>query len=385
MTNLEDKEKWRRLKFRDPDKVKGLVKSLHRACEAAGPVTIMHVCGTHEQSIARFGLRSLFPRSLDVIMGPGCPTCVTDMPEVDEAVVLGRAGVIIATFGDIYRVPGSIQSLSEAKAAGADIRIVYSPWDALRLARQTERDIVFFATGFETTAVATAAVIKSEPPKNFSVLSAHKYIPPVMEIIAEMPDTRVQGFLAAGHAATITGWKIFERFVERHQIPVVVAGFEPMDILAALLQLIKLVQKGTPRVINAYPRCVTPEGNRVAQQLLWDVFEPVGGVWRGIAHIPNGNLRIRSSYSQFDARSRYDIDLSEYLRNAPVRLTSECICGDIMAGIASPLDCRLYGKECTPQNPVGACMVSSEGTCKIWYEYGGHILVEPSDTPASTS
>ncbi len=377
MKPRSDVHPWQRLEFRDPEKVQALRATLHRLCrDLAEPISVMHVCGTHEQSIARFGLRSLLPRNLNVIMGPGCPVCVTDMPEVDEAVVLARQGITIATFGDMYRVPGSVQSLAEAKAAGADIRIVYSPWDALRLARTLDRDVVFFATGFETTAVATAAVILSDPPSNFSVLSAHKYIPPVMEIIAEMPDTRVQGFLAAGHAATITGWKIFERFVQRHQIPVVVGGFEPLDILAALVQLVELIRAGTPRVVNAYPRCVTPEGNLQAQRLLWEVFEPVGGTWRGIAHIPNGNLRIRDRYRMYDARYRYDIDLDELLREAPPRLIYECICGDIMAGIASPYDCRLFGKECTPQNPVGACMVSSEGTCKIWYEYGGHIIID---------
>ena len=377
MNTRSDIHPWQRLEFRDPDKVRALRATLHRLCaDLAEPISVMHVCGTHEQSIARFGLRSLLPRNLNVIMGPGCPVCVTDMPEVDEAIVLARQGITIATFGDMYRVPGSVQSLAEAKAAGADVRIVYSPWDALRLARKLDRDVVFFATGFETTAVATAAVILSDPPPNFSVLSAHKYIPPVMEIIAEMPDTRVQGFLAAGHAATITGWKIFERFVERHRIPVVVGGFEPLDILAALVRLVELIRAGTPRVVNAYPRCVTPEGNLQAQRLLWEVFEPVGGTWRGIAHIPNGNLRIRDKYRSYDARYRYDIDLDELLREAPPRLIYECICGDIMAGIASPYDCRLFGKECTPQNPVGACMVSSEGTCRIWYEYGGHVLID---------
>jgi hydrogenase expression/formation protein HypD len=377
MDAIRDESPWKRLEFRDPERAQVLCQTLRRVCDQVErPVSVMHVCGTHEQSIARFGLRSLLPPNLNVFMGPGCPVCVTDMPEVDEAVALALRGVTVATFGDMFRVPGSVLSLAEAKAQGADVRVVYSPWDALRLAQSTDREVVFFATGFETTAVATAAVILSHPPPNFSVLSAHKYIPPVMEIIAEMPDTRVQGFLAAGHAATITGWKIFERFVERHRIPVVVGGFEPLDILAALVRLVELIRDGDLRVVNAYPRCVTPEGNRQAQRLLWEVFETVGGTWRGIAHIPNGNLRIRAKYAGVDARRRYDIDVSDLLKGAPPRLTQECICGDIMAGIASPYDCRLFGKECTPQNPVGACMVSSEGTCKIWYEYGGHVVVE---------
>jgi hydrogenase expression/formation protein HypD len=193
-----------------------------------------------------------------------------------------------------------------------------------------------------------------------------------MEIVAEMPETRVEGFLAAGHAATITGWGIFEPFVERHRLPVVVAGFEPLDILAGLVSLAEIIREKMPRVVNAYPRCVTKDGNRAAQEKLWNVFRPVGGRWRGIAHVPNGNLRLKDEWARFDARKRFDIDLSSLWDEAPATLSQECICGDIMAGISSPADCRLFGKECHPEKPVGACMVSSEGTCKIWHQYGGH-------------
>ena len=224
----------------------------------------------------------------------------------------------------------------------------------------------------EISAVATAAVIVSDPPPNFSVLSAHKYIPPVMEIVAEMPATRVEGFLAAGHAATITGSALFEPFVERHGIPVVVAGFEPLDVLAGLLKLVELVRDGEPQVVNMYPRCVTPEGNRNAQEQLWRVFRTVGGRWRGIAHVPNGNLRLRDEFAHVDTRKRFKIDVQRLWTDAPSALTQVCICGDIMAGIASPDDCDLFEKECTPDAPVGACMVSNEGTCKIWHQYGGH-------------
>ena len=365
-----------RLEFRDPHRARTLTRLLGALCREIGrPVSVMHVCGTHEQSIARFGLRSLLPKELTVLMGPGCPVCVTDMPEVDEAVALARQGLVVATFGDMFRVPGTVFSLAEAKAEGADVRVIYSPFEALKLAQGTEKQVVFFATGFETTAVATAALVLAHPPENLSILSAHKYIPPVMEIVAEMPQTHVQGFLAAGHAATITGWRIFERFVARHHIPVVTAGFEPLDILAALSELVRLIRAGEERVINAYPRCVTPDGNRQAQKLLWEAFETEGGNWRGIAHVPNGNLRLRRKYAWADARCRFDIDLSSLLDEAPPRLTQECICGNIMAGIASPYDCRLFAKECTPHNPVGACMVSNEGNCKIWHEYGGHVVV----------
>jgi hydrogenase expression/formation protein HypD len=380
------------LKFRDPARAKELRDALDRVTAAVGraPVSIMHVCGSHEQAIAKFGLRASFPKGLDVIMGPGCPVCITDLPEVDEAVVLASSGVRVATYGDMLRVPGTVESLGDAKAKGATVDVVYSVAQAVELARRSDEDVVFFASGFETTAVATAAVLLAEPPPNFSVLSAHKYIPPVMEIVAEMPETRIEGFLAAGHAATITGWGVFERFVERHGIPVVVAGFEPLDILAGLVQLVELIRDETPRVVNAYPRCVTREGNRPAQEMLWKVFRPVGGRWRGIAHVPNGNLRLRDEWARFDARKRFEIDLTRFWDYAPAALTQECICGDIMAGISSPSNCRLFGKECLPESPVGACMVSSEGTCKIWHQYGGHpdlsdLSADPRPGPKEVS
>ena len=361
-------------KFRDPDKARALSATLLRLTREIdrSTISVMHVCGSHEQAIARFGLRAAFPRALNVIMGPGCPVCITDAPEVDEGVVLARQGVRIATYGDMVRVPGTAMSLADTQAEGAKIDVVYSVSQAVELAKKTDEEVVFFATGFETTAVATAAAILAGPPKNFSVLSAHKYIPPVMEIVAEMPGTRVEGFLAAGHAATITGWGIFEQFVERHGIPVVVAGFEPLDILAGLVKLLELIRDGRPAVANMYPRCVTREGNVRAQEQLFKVFRPVGGRWRGIAHVPNGNLRLRDEFASIDARQRFHIDLTSLWDFAPAALVQRCICGDIMAGISSPNDCALFAKECVPERPVGACMVSNEGTCKIWHEYGGH-------------
>lgn len=360
------------LKFRDPAMAKKLAATLAQLMEEIGrPVSVMHVCGSHEQAIAKFGLRSLFPKSLNVIMGPGCPVCVTDTPEVDEGVVLAEQGVHVATYGDMLKVPGTVKSLADTQAAGANIHIVYSPSQAVEIARTMKEEFVFFATGFETTAVATAAVLVDNPPPNFSILSAHKYIPPVMEIVAEMPESKIEGFLAAGHAATITGSAVFEPFVERHKIPVVVAGFEPLDILAGLVDLLLLVRDRTPKVVNAFPRCVTSEGNLPAQKLLWDVFRPIGGRWRGIAHIPNGNLRLRDGYAHLDARKRFTIDISQLWDFAPSHLSRQCICGDIMAGIRNPVDCKLFNKECVPENPIGACMVSNEGTCKIWHLYGG--------------
>lgn len=362
-----------RLHFRDPARARALAAALARVTREIGrePVAVMHVCGSHEQAIARFGLRAVFPPGLDVIMGPGCPVCITDVPEVDEAIALARQGVHIATYGDMVRVPGTSRSLSDAQAEGAHIHVVYSVQQAVELARATSGELVFFATGFETTAVTTAAVVLGGVPRNFSVLSAHKYIPPVMEIVAEMPETRVEGFLAAGHAAAITGWGIFEDFVERHRTPVVVAGFEPLDILAGLVRLLELVRDRQPRVVNMFPRCVTRDGNLRAQQQLWKVFRPIGGRWRGIAHVPNGNLRLRDEWAPVDARRRFRIDLAALWDQAPSSLAHQCLCGDIMAGISSPAQCSLFGNACVPESPVGACMVSSEGTCRIWHEYGG--------------
>jgi hydrogenase expression/formation protein HypD len=364
----------RELKFRDPRQAQALNQRLAALTAAIGrdPVAVMHVCGSHEQAIARYGLRAGFPPALEVIMGPGCPVCITDVPEVDEAVALALDGVRIATYGDMLRVPGTARSLADARAEGAEVDVVYSVDQAVALARASAQPLVFFATGFETTAVATAAALIAGPPANFSVLSAHKYIPPVMEIVAEMPGTRVEGFLAAGHAATITGYGVFEPFVAEHRRPVVVAGFEPLDILAGLVRLLELIRDGRREVANMFPRCVTREGNRVAQAQLWRVFVPTGGRWRGIAHVPSGNLRLRDEFGHADARRRFRIDPARLWRDAPKTLLGQCICGDIMAGSKSPRDCALFGKACVPEHPVGACMVSSEGTCRIWQQYGGH-------------
>jgi hydrogenase expression/formation protein HypD len=370
MAIADDERAARELKFRDPVRGARLAAALARVTAAIGraPVTVMHVCGSHEQAIARFGLRAALPPGLHVIMGPGCPVCVTDRPEVDEALALARQGVRIATYGDMLRVPGTSRSLADAKAEGARVDVVYSVTQAVELARASADPLVFFATGFETTAVATAAVVLSDPPPNFFVLSAHKYIPPAMAVVADVPGTRIEAFLAAGHAATITGCAVFEPFVARYRRPVVVAGFEPLDILAALVRAVELVGDKLARVENLYPRCVTRDGNRRALAQLWRVFEPADGRWRGIADVPGGNLRLRAAWRRLDARHQFDVTTPR--DGAPSAYESRCICGAIMTGISSPTDCTLFGRECVPASPVGACMVSSEGACRIWHEYG---------------
>ncbi|MDR5657575.1 hydrogenase formation protein HypD [Halodesulfurarchaeum sp. HSR-GB] len=359
------------LQFRDPEQAEQLADRLETLmADIDEPVSLMHVCGSHEQAIAKFGLRSLLPDGLSVRMGPGCPVCVTNMPEVDEAVAIAEQGATVATYGDMFRVPGTKKSLADARADGASVEVVYSASEAVELAAANpEAEVVFFATGFETTAAPTAAILDADPPSNFSVLSAHKYVPPAMEVVAEMPDVDIDGFLAAGHAATITGYGLFEPFVETYELPIVVGGFEPIDVLLAIERLLEYVRDGKAGLENAYPRCVSKAGNEQALETMWDVFEKTSGEWRGIAEIPGANLVLRDAYAEYDARRRFDV---EPLDGGPDPLTEQCICGDIMAGKADPDECDLFGEECTPSNPVGACMVSSEGTCKIWDEYGGH-------------
>ena len=362
------------LKFRDPRRARALSEAIHREVKAIGraPIPLMHVCGSHEQAIARFGLRAVLPRELEVIMGPGCPVCITDTPEVDEAVALAAEGKVVCTYGDMLRLPGTSRSLADAQAEGGRVEVVYSVAQAVEIAgRNPDAEVVFFASGFETTAVATAAVVLAGLPPNLSVLSAHKYVPAAMEVVAEMEETNIQGFIAAGHAATITGWGIFEPFARRTGTPVVVAGFEPLDVLAAILKAVELIRAGKAEVANCYPRCVTREGNRPAQEKLWKVFDVADGVWRGIAAVPRGNLELKEAWAHLNARRRFHIDIARVGGSEKNLLAEKCLCGLIMSGLKTPRDCELFGKECRPESPVGACMVSSEGACKIWHLYGG--------------
>jgi hydrogenase expression/formation protein HypD len=359
------------LEFRDVARGRALQERLDGLLAGAGrPVTVMHVCGSHEQAIARFGLRARFPRDLRVQMGPGCPVCVTDTVEIDACVALARRGLRVLTYGDMLRVPGGEMSLEDARAAGARVDVIYAATQAADIARDSAEPVVFFATGFETTAVATAAVLLRDPPPNLFVLSAHKWVPAAMEVVASSPDTAIEGYLAAGHAATITGFGLFERFAREHGTPVVVAGFEPLDILSGLVLLVEQVLAGKAEVVNAFPRCVTRDGNRRALDVLFRVFHLRDGDWRGIARVGGGELRLRPELAGHDATVRFARELDLAPPVTPRADASACRCGDIMTGRSQPSDCVLFGAACRPDAPVGACMISTEGICRIWHEHG---------------
>jgi len=352
------------LRFRDP-KLARMVASQIRSLVPPYGVKFCHVCGTHEDTITRYGLRALLPENLDVTAGPGCPVCVVPSSEIDEAISLTQNGKVIATFGDMFRVPGSSSSLQEAKASGGDVRIVYSVGDAVKMAREEpSKDFVFFAIGFETTAPATAVEILKEPPENLSFLISHRLIPPVMELLLGVGDLRIDGFIAPGHVSTIIGMKPYQIFPTAYRMPTVIAGFEPLDVLFALYMLLKQISRGEARLENEYTRSVTWEGNAKAQGLIQRVFEVAGGHWRGIGRVPLSTLKLKEEFSKYDARKKYDI------KTGPSKdILPGCNCHLVLIGRIKPPECKLYRNICTPSSPYGPCMVSSEGTCRIWYKH----------------
>ncbi|MCX6269469.1 MAG: hydrogenase formation protein HypD [Bacteroidetes bacterium] len=330
-------------------------------------ITLMEVCGGHTMAIHRFGLHALLPSNIHLLSGPGCPVCVSSQHFIDTAIAYSQLpDAIITTYGDLIRVPGSTGSLEKEKANGRDIRIIYSVLDALEIAKNNpERPLFFPGIGFETTAPATAAAImeaKKEKIANFFVLSAHKVMPPVMEALVK-EGVKIDGFIAPGHVSAITGTEIYHDLATIYGLGVVVAGFEPADMMQAILMLVVQLEEETPKVEIQYKRIVHPEGNRIARELLSKVFELKDDNWRGLGIIRNSGLKIREDYSDFDAEKRYPITIPE--PNEP----KGCICGSILKGLKSPGQCPLFGKTCTPSDPVGACMVSGEGTCATYYKY----------------
>jgi hydrogenase expression/formation protein HypD len=352
--------------YRDPELARRLID---RICHIRSkPVRLMEVCGTHTVSIFRSGVRSVLPVDISLVSGPGCPVCVTDQSDIDAFIAISRMhGVIVATFGDLIRVPGTESSLEAERAGGRDIRMVYSPMDALDIARaHPDKRVVFLGVGFETTAPTIAATMMTAMASqlsNYLVYSAHKTVPPALDALVNAPDVQIDGFILPGHVSVMIGSDAYLFLKTVHHMPSVIAGFEPADILQAVYLLVSQIHAGMPELDNAYPRAVTSTGNPKAISIMNAVFEPVDAAWRGIGTIPRSGLKIREEYAVMDAARQLDIRVPE-----PVIVTG-CACGDILKGIKTPPECALYKKRCTPVNPVGPCMVSSEGTCAAYYRY----------------
>ncbi len=354
--------------FRRSELARGLISQIHRRSKTQA--RFMEFCGGHTVTIFRYGIRQVLPSTIDMVSGPGCPICVTANADLDKAIALAQIqGVIIATFGDMLKVPGSYSSLQEVKANGADVRIVYSTMDALKIAEQdSNKSVVFLGIGFETTAPTIAASVlqaEEKETRNYYVLSLHKLCPPVIQAILDSGEVKLDGLICPGHVSAIIGSHPWEFIARDYGIPCVVSGFEPLDILQCVDMLVAQVENSESKVEIAYRRGVRPEGNQQALKLMEQVFEPCPAQWRGIGEVPNSGLKLREEYQRFDAELAFDID------PGPTYEPKGCICGDILRGVKTPADCRLFGKACTPQYPVGPCMVSSEGSCSAYYLYGG--------------
>lgn len=354
--------------FRDPAAARALAARIATARDGP-PARLMEVCGTHTMAIARNGIRQLLSGRVTLVSGPGCPVCVTPAGYLDAAIALGsEPSVVLATFGDMLRVPGTRTSLEQERGRGQDVRIVYSPLDAVALAEgEPDREVVFLGVGFETTAPAIAGAIETAARKtlrNFSVLSSVRTIPAAMDALASDPETGVEGFLCPAHVSAIIGADAYRMIAGRHRIPCVVAGFEPLDILLGIYMLLRQLAVGEAKVENEYSRVATPEGNRKALDLVYRVFTTSDAAWRGIGVLPGTGLSVAGPYSAYDAQKKFG------LGDFPAEEAGPCRCGDVLKGKIVPIDCPLFGTGCTPEDPVGPCMVSSEGTCAAYYKYG---------------
>ena len=359
--------------FRDGTIARRLADEIHQV--VTRPWAIMEVCGGQTHSIMRNGIDQLLPSTVELIHGPGCPVCVTPLEMIDRALAIAaHPGVIFTSFGDMLRVPGSDRDLFRVKSEGGDVRIVYSPLDAVELARQhPDKQVVFFGIGFETTAPANAMAVhlaRREGLRNFSMLVSHVLVPPAIDAIMRAPNNRVQAFLAAGHVCSVMGTWQYPPLAAQHQVPIVVTGFEPLDVLEGIRRAVRHLEAGEFIVDNAYERVVTVEGNRPAQALLDEVFEVTDRAWRGIGTIPQSGWRLREAYRDFDAESRFDV--------AGIQTFESPLCqaGDVLRGVIKPSACPAFGKACTPRTPLGATMVSSEGACAAYYNYGRFATLE---------
>jgi hydrogenase expression/formation protein HypD len=352
--------------FGDPDLAQALLEDIARI--VTRPWAIMEVCGGQTHTIIRNGIDQLLPSEITLIHGPGCPVCVTPLETIDRALeIASRPDVIFCSFGDMLRVPGSGRDLFRVKSEGGDVRIVYSPLDAVRLAQDNpEKQVVFFGIGFETTAPANAMTVRMARDlglTNFSLLVSHVLVPPAMTALLESPNRRVQGFLAAGHVCTVMGMSQYEPLVERYHVPIVVTGFEPLDVLEGIRRVLTQLEEGRAELENAYPRAVSAEGNLTAQAMVSEVFEVTDRAWRGIGTIPASGWRLAPAYADFDAETRFDV----------TGITTEesglCRSGEVLQGLIKPVECEAFGVECTPRSPLGAPMVSSEGACAAYYQF----------------
>lgn len=365
--------------YRDADKAKRLAEEISRI--VTRPWSIMEVCGGQTHSIIRNGIDQILPPEIEMIHGPGCPVCVTPLEVIDKALAIAkRPEVIFCSFGDMLRVPGSHDDLFKVKGGGADVRVVYSPLDAVKIARNhPDREVVFLAIGFETTAPANAMAVKlakEQGIKNFSALVSHVLVPPAIEAIMNSPGNRVNGFLAAGHVCCVTGYSQYPALCERYKIPIVVTGFEPLDLLEGIRRTVLQLEQGVAHVENAYPRVVTEQGNALAQQIIDEVFEVTDRGWRGIGVIPFSGWRLNENYRDFDAEYRFTV--------SGIRTSESPLCraGDVLKGAIKPNECEAFGKECTPRTPLGATMVSSEGACAAYYNYGRFVQLDTSQLSA---
>lgn len=353
--------------YRDKSIVQALAKKIRQVSKKE--IVLMEVCGGHTMSIQKFGIPSLLPENIKLVSGPGCPVCVSSRNFIDHAIELSKIQyTIITTFGDLIRVPGSYSSLEKEKANGADIRIVYSPLTAVQLAKENpKKNIVFLGIGFETTAPTSAAAVfnaSTEKIENFFLLSSHKIMPPAMAALID-EGVKINGYICPGHVTTITGISIYEPIVEKYKLGCVVCGFEPVDIMQTILMLVEQYENNKPAVEIQYTRVVKPEGNIKAQKLMNEVYEFRADWWRGLGEIPGSGLRPNEKYAKHDAERMFDIEVPE-----PIE-PKGCICGEILKGLKSPKECKLFRKVCSPDDPVGACMVSSEGACAAFYKYNG--------------
>ncbi|MFE6867546.1 hydrogenase formation protein HypD [Kitasatospora sp. NPDC057692] len=352
--------------FQDPELAGGLLADIRAA--VTRPWALMEVCGGQTHSIIRHGIDQLLPEGVELIHGPGCPVCVTPLEVIDRALAIAaRPGVVFCSFGDMLRVPGTDRDLFRVRGEGGDVRVVYSPLDALRIARENpDREVVFFGIGFETTAPPNAMAVhlaRKQGVRNFSMLVSHVRVPPAVEAIMSAPECRVQAFLAAGHVCSVMGVDEYPALAERHRVPIVVTGFEPLDILEGIRRTVRQLERGEHTVENAYPRAVRPEGNPAARAMLADVFEVADRAWRGIGVIPDSGWRLSPRYRDHDAEYRFDVT------GITTREPAQCRSGEVLQGLLKPDRCEAFGTVCTPRTPLGATMVSSEGACAAYYLY----------------